>query len=562
MSVRLLISIIGISLLAGFPALPTRAQHDSHALSDRTRDGRLAPILQNLGNHHRPVTTASATAQRFFDQGLILVYAFNHAEALRSFKEVVRIDPNCAMGYWGQALALSPNINDPSIGADREQQGYKAIQEALKRKGKTNETELGLIEALAKRFSADPKSDRNVLNKSYAEAMEKLYAQFDRDPDVATLYADAVLNTMPWDYWAKDGTPRAGMAPAIAALEKAIRDYPDHPGAHHIYIHAVEASENPDRAVPSADKLRNLVPGAGHLVHMPSHIYIRVGRYADASAANVKAIAADEGYITQCRAQGIYPAAYYPHNIHFLFTTLSMEGRSKDALEAAQRVSGLHGHEEMQEPGFGFPHLLKTMPLFGLVRFARWDEIMNRAAPDAGQPFGLVIYRFARGLALAHRNNISAASAELASLQTAAKNPDLPRLKIFDQNDLATLASIAENLLAAEIASKRNNPDMAVVFARKAVNTEDNLRYSEPPDWPIPARHFLGAILLRNGRAKEAEAVYREDLKRHRNNGWSLCGLMDSLKAQGRNQEATEVERQFLKAWAQADIPITSSLNL
>ena len=559
MSARLTVAILGLFLVTGFSAPLSDNPHQDQTLGDRTHDGRLAPVLKNFGNYHRRVSTRSDDAQKFFDQGLILVYGFNHAEALRSFKEVVRLDPDCAMGHWGQALALAPNINDPFIGPDRERDGYQAIQATLKHKSGMTEVEIGLINAMALRFSRGPKLDRKALNKRYARAMKNLYSRVPGDPDVAALYAEAVLNTMPWDYWSKDGEPKPEAAQAIAALEKAIREYPDHPGAHHFYIHAVEGSNNPDRAVPSADRLGGLVPGAGHLVHMPAHIYIRVGRYADASDANVKAIAADEDYITQCRSQGIYPSAYYPHNIHFLFATLTMEGRSKDTLEAARKVSGVHGSSHFQEPGFGFPHLLRTMPMFGMIRFAHWDEILKEADPGPSQPFGQLIWHFARGLAFISGNRSAEAEAELQQLRKAARHPDLPNLKIFDLNDLAQLGFIAENLLAAEVAAKQNRMGDAEILARKAVAIEDNLLYSEPPDWPVPARHFLGAILLRAQKPKEAEAVYREDLTRHRNNGWSLYGLASSLKAQGRDDEAAQVERQFQQAWSRADMAISSS---
>lgn len=553
-------------LVRSAPSMQTHDASGARAGADRsadlTNDGRLAPLLKNLGNYHRRVTTDSSDAQRFFDQGLILLYGFNHGEALRSFREAARLDPECGMAFWGQALALAPNINDPGIGPDRERQGYAAIQEALTRKARADDVEKGFIEALATRFSDNPNPSaalRNKLNESYARAMKSLHARFPSDPDVATLYADAVLNTRPWNYWTRDGRAFPEIPEAVAALEQAIRRHPDHPGANHIYIHAVEASSDPDRAEPSADKLRFLVPGAGHLVHMPSHIYMRVGRYADASEANVRAIAADEDYLSQCRAQGIYPAAYYPHNIHFLFATLSMEGRSREALTTAQKLSGVHGSEHLHQPEFGFPHLLQTMTLFGMIRFAKWDEIMKQPSPAEDRPFGMAVYHFARGLALLSQGERPAATAELARLRSAAKNPTLAGLKIFDMNNLADLAAIAENLLAAEVAADGKRFQEAAALARRAVEIEDSLRYSEPPDWPVPARHFLGAILLRGGAPEAAETVYREDLKWHRSNGWSLHGLAASLEAQGKRREAAEIRRQFARAWARADIMIASS---
>jgi tetratricopeptide (TPR) repeat protein len=389
--------------------------------------------------------------------------------------------------------------------------------------------------------------------------MGSLFKRFPGDPDVAVLYADAVMNTMPWDYWGKDGKPKPGISEALGAIETAIRISPDHPGANHIYIHAVEASPDPDRAIPSAEKLGGLVPGAGHLVHMPSHIFIRVGRYGDASEANIKAIAADEDYITQCRAQGIYPAAYYPHNIHFLFASLAMEGRSKEAMEAARKVSTRHESEHLEDPNFGFAHLLKAMPMFAMVRFGQWDDVLKEPEPDDTMRFARAMRHWSRGHALVAKNDLRSASAELEKLRQIAKDPALGQLKIMDLNDLGALARIGENLLAADIAAKQRKTDEAVKLARRAVEIDDNLLYSEPPDWPMPPRHVLGSILLEAGRAKQAEQVFREDLKRHRNNGWALRGLADSLKAQGRTQEAGEVEDRFRQAWAKADLQIASA---
>lgn len=524
-----------------------------------TYEGRLSPLLDDLGNFHRPVTTPDKMAQRFFDQGLTLTYGFNHAEAVRSFKEAARVDPDCAMAYWGQALALGPNINDPAPGAEREREAYAAARKAVELRVKASEVEQALIDALAKRFSDQQGKDRKELNMAYAEAMAGVHQRFPDDPDVGTLYADAIMNTMPWDYWTKDGQPKPGTEKAVAALEKVKRDYPDHPGAHHFYIHAVEASKNPDRGVPSADRLGGLVPRAGHLVHMPAHIYIRVGRYSDASDANVRAIAADEDYLTQCRSQGIYPAAYYPHNIHFLTATLAMEGRSREMLEAARKVAAHHKDEMLHEEGFGFPHLLRSIPTLALVRFGRWDEILQLPEPGPHSRYVQAIWRFARGMALQAKGQLSEARSELAALEEFAKDPALDQLKIWDLNSLGSLTRIASGVLAGEIAAREKKYDTAVRHLRRAVEEEDSLLYSEPPDWPNPPRHNLGAVLLEAGRAADAERVYREDLTRHRNNGWSLYGLAKSLEAQGRRDEAAEARKQFLVAWSKADIELTAS---
>lgn len=551
-------AVLGVAAAAGCQ-WRHEGQGSQKGLSIRTQSGRMAPELKNLGRYHRNVTGAPAEAQKFFDQGLILTYGFNYAEAVRSFREAQRLAPNCAMAWWGEALALAPNINDPAIGPDREKQGHQAIQRALQLKGRTKPVEAALIDAMARRYDGSEKPDRESLNRAYAEAMKGAYAAFPEDADVAVLYADAVMNTMPWDYWSRNGEPRAGIPEIINALQAVLAAAPDHPGANHIYIHAVEASPDPDRAVTSADRLGGLAPGAGHLVHMPAHIYIRVGRYGDAVESNLRAIAADEDYITQCRAQGIYPAAYYPHNIHFLFAALAMSGRSREAMDAARKAASRHSREDLCQPGFGFAHLLKATPLLAMVRFGRWDEALGEPDPGEDVKFVQVIRHYARGLAFLRKRDMASAKEELARLKAAAADPALAGLNVFEMNDLASLASIPENLLAAEIAAAGKDYPTALRFARKAVETEDGLKYSEPPDWPLPPRQTLGAILLQAGRAREAERVFRADLDRHRDNGWSLFGLMASLRAQGRGGEAQAVEERFRKAWSQADVRIESS---
>ncbi|MEZ5401408.1 MAG: hypothetical protein R2729_17185 [Bryobacteraceae bacterium] len=544
------IAVVFILALAACSRQPSRP-------GATTRDGRLSPMLSNLGAYHRAVSTKNVEAQRFFDQGLVLVYAFNHAEAVRSFQEAARLDPECGTAYWGQALALAPNINDPAIGPDREKQGAEAIAKAMAKRTGLSPVETGLIEALATRFTASPEPDRKALNEAYASAMKALHARFPEDNDVAVLYADAVMNTMPWDYWSReDGKPRPGIADAVAALETVMRREPAHPGANHVYIHAVEASPDPDRAVAAADRLGKLVPGAGHLVHMPAHIYIRVGRYEDGSEANRRAISADEDYISQCRAQGIYPAAYYPHNIHFLFATLAMSGRSAEALDAARKVASRHSHDQFQDLGFGFPHLLRAMPLFAQVRFGKWEEILAETEPGADYPFHRVIRYFARGYAHLANGDSAAAEADLAALRASAADSRLAEMKIFELNDLATLAVIAENMLAGELAAARGRNREALSLMTKAVALEDGLLYSEPPDWPLPPRQYLGSMLLRTRRPAAAEKAFRADLMRHRDNGWSLRGLQQSLAAQGKTGEAAEIEERFHKAWVHADIAL------
>ncbi|MEO8126171.1 MAG: hypothetical protein ABI822_03710, partial [Bryobacteraceae bacterium] len=421
---------------------------------EKTADGHLAPRLKNIGHLHAQVTTKSQDAQAYFDQGLTLVYAFHHAEALRSFKEAARLDPDCAMAYWGQALALAPNINDPAIGPDREEQGSAAIAEAVKRESPVTPREKSLIDALAARFSGAKDRDRQALNNAYAAAMAKANASFPDDSDVATLYADAVMNTMPWNYWSKNGKPNPGIPESRAALEKTIVRDVNHPGANHLYIHLMEASDEVDLSVPSADRLGGLVPAAGHLVHMPAHTYIRVGRYEDAAAVNEKAIAADEDYITQCKAQGIYPAAYYPHNIHFLNAALYMEGRSKDALESARKLSTKHDHAALSIPGFAFVHVMKTVPVMTMVRFGMWEELLKEPEPSADQVYGRAIRHFGRGFAFSATGKPKEAKQELASLELLAADKTLADLKVNEANPLSKLAEIAVAMLEGDIAQK------------------------------------------------------------------------------------------------------------
>lgn len=528
-------------------------------LKSTTTDGRVSPWLKNIGKFERKISTSSPEAQHFFNQGLTLYYGFNHEEAVRSFQEVARLDPECAMGFWGEALSLGPNINDSFPDEDREKRAYAAVRKALELKSGSSDVEQALIEALVPRYSAVKPADRKPLNVAYAKSMTRVYRHFGDDPDVATLYAESVMDTMPWAYWKKDGRPQPGTKELVAALEAVMAKFPGHPGAHHLYIHAVEASPDPDRAVAAADRLGNLVPAAGHLVHMPSHIYIRVGRYEDAAHANRRAIVADEDYITQCRAQGIYPVAYYPHNIHFLSAVLCMVGREKEAIEAARKVTSKGSHVGCGMQGLGFVHLLRAYTLLTLVRFGKWDDIMKEAAAATDSPFVKAMQHFARGMALKGKGELDKAEVELANLKTAMADKELAALNVNDQNTLVQLSQVATELLAGEIAAKRGDFKRAIAHLKRGVALEDKLVYSEPPDWPLPVRHSLGAVLLEAGRGAEAEKVYREDLTRHRNNGWSLFGLAKSLEAQGNTDEAAKVMEQFQKSWSKAEVKLTAS---
>ncbi len=546
-------------LLLALGACKSHTSHQAHeGLAHQTRDGRLSPLLANLGSFKRTVSTSNEMAQRYFSQGLTLVYAFNHDEARRSFLEAARNDASLAIAHWGVALAVGPNINDEAKDLEREKQAYEAVQAALQLKDRASEVERALIEAMAARFPAGDGKDRAARMEAYANAMERVYGRFPADPDVATLYAGAVMETMPWNYYMSNGEPKPPMKKAIEALEKTIAAHGDHPGAHHYYIHAVEASPTPERAVPSAEKLASLVPGSGHLVHMPSHIYIRVGRYDEGVKANYDAIKADEEYISACRAQGIYPAAYYPHNVHFLTALLAFEGRSKEMMAASEKVSHHHGPEAMTDPKFAFPHLLHSIPDLARVRFGMWEEILKTAKPE-GSDFHLAMWRYARGMAFTSNGRLTEAGAELEQLRKLAAAPALAEMKIFDVNALSDLAAIATDVLAGELEARRKKYPEAIALLKRAAAKEDALLYSEPPDWPNPVRHNLGAVLVEAGRAAEAEKVFREDLERHRNNGWGLMGLAVALEKQGKTAEAETARAKFKKAWERADITISSS---
>src|SRR5688572_17338598 len=514
----------------------------------------MAPELTGLGTIHMPVTTGVPKAQVFFNQGLRLLYAFNHQEARRAFEEAARLDPQLAMAHWGSALTLGPNLNAPMT-AESGRLAFAAIGAAKRSANGASARERALIDALAARFAADPASPRPPLDKAYAEAMTRVAAAHPGDPDVQTLYADAVMNTMPWDYWRKDGSPKPETVVLGGALEKVIAAHPEHAGAHHYYIHLLEASPTPERAERSADVLGGLMPAAGHMVHMPAHIYLRVGRYADAAEANVRAIAADEDYLAQCQAQGLYPVSYYPHNLHFLWAAASLEGRSAVAIDAARQVAAKvpHHHAGALAWTADFP----VTPWLAYARFGRWQEMLTEPKPPASEPYATGIWHYARGLAFIARRQTARAEGELLAL-SALLDHEAFRTTLKD-SPLLTNLQIASRIVRGELAARAHRFDEAIQVVSEAVALEDGIPYNEPPVWHQPTRQVLGALLLEAGRAKEAEAAYRQDLKRFRDNGWSLFGLWQSLQADGRSEEARDVRARFEKAWARADVTLTSS---
>ncbi|MDN5202464.1 hypothetical protein QQ008_13845 [Fulvivirgaceae bacterium BMA10] len=518
---------------------------------------QIAPLFENLGNHHFAITTAEGKAQIFFNQGLSLTYAFNHAEAHRSFLEAARRDPQAAMAYWGQAYALGPNINDPFPDDDRKKKAYEAWQKAKKYATKANVKEQDLIEALATRYSEDLEKDIGELNKAYMQAMKKVARKYTEDADVQTLYAAAVMNTMPWNYWDNEGNPYSNTLEGKTALEKAMALNPDHPGAHHYYIHMVELPK-PDLAVPSAERLGKLMPAAGHLVHMPSHIFIRVGRYEDAVKANIDAIAADEDYISQCYSQGMYPLGYYPHNIHFLWSAASLIGDSKTAIEAAKKTAEKVPLSELNS--LPFLQDFASTPLLAYTRFGKWNEILTIPFPGKEYKHLTLIWHYARGIAFLRKDNLKEAEEELEALATLKEDKDLESLIANYTNPSSKIARVAYHVLRGEIAASKGNFDEAVAQLEKGISYEDELIYSEPAPWHISVRQTLGAVLLKAGKPQEAETVYKEDLSNIRQNGWSLMGLYKSLNAQDKKQEADKVKRTFDEIWSNADFELNTSV--
>jgi tetratricopeptide (TPR) repeat protein len=512
-------------------------------------------LFEGLGTHHQAVTTDSADAQRYFDQGLRLVYAFNHIEAERSFREAARLDPRCAMCFWGIALTHGTNYNSPAD-IDREKAAYGAIQEALRLAERITPRERAMIEALARRHSADPAADRAALARAYTDAMRDAVRRFPDDLDAATLFADSLMNLRPWNLWQPDGTAQPETPEILATLERVLAARPDHPGALHLYIHAVEASTDPKRAEAAADRLAFLMPGAGHIVHMPSHIYLRIGRYADAVNANRRAVAADRAYFAKREPSPIYRGMYYPHNLDFIWLAASMEGRSADTVRAAREFAAAVPPAMLRE----MPDMetAPAAPLFALARFGRWDEILREPAPPAEWPYVTGAWRYARGLALAATGHGEDAERELMALRrVAAAVPAERTLAAFFKTK--AMLGLAADVLAGEIAVRAGRPDAAIPHLVAAVAEQDGHWFTEPPPWYFPVRQALGAALLAAGRAADAELVYREDLRRNPSNGWSLFGLIQCLRAQGKGEEAAPMEEQFRKAWMRADVTLTAS---
>lgn len=515
-----------------------------------------ASLYGGYGDYTRRVTTSSRAAQDWFNQGMQLLYGFNHDEAIRAFLEAAAQDPDCAMAYWGVAYANGMNINDPEMTAERSHDAYSAAIRAMELIDNTTPQERALIEAVSARYDWPPPRDRSHLEEAYAHKMGEAWMNFPRDPDIGALYAESLMDLQPWDYWTDEGEPKGRIEEIVSVLEQVMQMRPDHAGASHFYIHAVEASSNPDRAVAAAERLEHLVPASGHLVHMPSHIYIRVGRYADAAVSNEKAIAADRAYFEAGpKDQGMY-MMYYGHNLHMLAFASMMEGRYESAITAANELEA-----GMPEPvAREMPELidgLMATPYHVLIRFGKWEEILEIEEPPDYRLMSIAIRHYARGIAFSALGRTDEAREAVERFEeSVALVPDDWRVY---NNDIGKLEPIARAMLNGELAYREGRTSEAFEILREGIVAEESLVYDEPPGWMLPVRHALGALLMGAEQYGEAEQVYREDLERNRENGWALLGLQQALRAQGKLNEANSLNTRLAIAWPRKDIAPTSS---
>jgi tetratricopeptide (TPR) repeat protein len=517
-----------------------------------------ANLIEGLGDYSMPVTSKGKDVQRWFDQGLAMTYGFNHDAAERSFLKAAELDPDCAMCWWGASLVLGPHVNakmDPSNSAkawDRLQRAQAAADDA-------SEKEQAFIKALSARYAAEPPEDRRPLDEAYAAAMAELAAKYPDDLDAVTLHAESQMDLQPWDYYDASGQPKGHTAEVVSQLESVMQRDPMHFGALHLYVHAIEASPDPSRGVAAADTLRELLPGSGHLVHMPAHIYARVGRYHDAVLANQKAIGADDAYLAICKpGPGVYPLGYVPHNHHFLWFASTMEGASAIALDAARTTGEKTSDPQlMRTPGFEAMQNFSLSPLYADVRFGRWQQVVDTPKPADDLPYMQAMWNYAQGMAAARQGRIEDAKRFHEALVPATTNPEIEKMMAWDRYSLIGGVQIAERFVAAELARAAKDYDAAIAALNTAVTIEDTLPYDEPPAWHWPARQALGAMFLAAGKPAEAETAYRDELLRNPENGWSLHGLSRALKAQGKKVEAQDASDRFARAWANADIDLS-----
>jgi len=554
-----LLGILGSLALAGCGGAANEQSDADPAQSLAQRAG--APLFEGMGEYHMSITTADSDAQRYFDQGMVLAFGFNHAESIRSFRAAQSLDPTCAMCFWGEALATGPNINVTSNGkaimAPAERASARAaIDQALALMDGVTPKEQDWIRALDQRYDGQADTPRDPLDRAWADALADMAARYPDDTTVASIYAEALMNTMPWDYWGPDGEAKPDTQAVIASLEAVMAADPNHPLALHLYIHALEASSNAAKAEAAADRLANLVPGSGHLVHMPSHIYFRVGRYQDSALANIRAAEVDEAYIAQCNAQGFYPALYYPHNIHFLWASATMQGQSALSVDSARRVVANVRVEQVEQ--FPTIQFFRTVPMLSLVRFARWQEILAEPEPYEPFAFARAIWHYGRGVAHAALGDAGAALDELAAIE--ALEPEVDEIFMGNVYPARDLLEIAKSLLRGEVAYRSGDAANAVLAFEEAVALQDALPYTEPPFWYYPTRQSLGAALLASDRDAEAQAVFEEDLEQYPMNGWSMFGLAEALRRQGDEAGAAQMTARFETVWQFADVSLATSI--
>jgi len=518
-----------------------------------------APIIEGLNVLNFPITTNDSLVQKYFNQGLVLAYGFNHAEAARSFYYATKLDPNCAMAYWGFAYVLGPNYN-AGMEPGNYERAYEAIQKAVELLGQVTPKEKALINALAKRYVKAPMEDRSALDIKYADAMKAVYADFDKDADVASLYAESIMDLHPWDLWDKEGNTKEWTPEIIATLEYAMAINPKHPGAHHFYIHVVETSFEPEKGLYSAQLFdEGLVPGAGHLVHMPSHIYIRTGDYHKGTLANIRAVKVDSSYVFACHAQGAYPLAYFPHNYHFMAATATLEGNSKWAIEAADKVADYTNKLLMKEPGWGTLQHYYTIPYYVYAKFGKWEEILNMKSEDVALKYPSAVRNYARGMAFLGLKDIANARKELQSLERLANDESLKEITIWDINSVDILLQIAKRVLKAEILASESNYEESIILLKEAVIIEDGLNYNEPPDWFFSVRHHLGAVQVEAEQYEKAIQTFEEDLERLPKNGWALHGLRLAYTRLGDAEKALDIDEKLKVVWATADIELITA---
>lgn len=514
-----------------------------------------ARLYEGLDAYHRKITTDSEEAQRWFDQGLQLVFGFNHDEAVRSFKEAAARDPEAAMPWWGVALSLGMNINDPVMTEERWRQAHQAASRALSLLDDESDVERALVEAVASRYTWPAPEDQRTYDEAYAEAMKGVYARFRDDPEVGVLFAESLMDLQPWDYWDEHRRPKGRTEEFVAVIEHVLASYPDHPGASHLYIHAMEAGPHPEKAVPYADRLLTRVPGAGHLVHMPSHIYARVGRYGDAADSNAQAVAADRAYLEEAPPPSIY-LLYYAHNLHFLAFASMMEGRYEPAMQAARELE----RDMPEEPLRQFAGLIEgIMPTtyHVMIRFGKWNDVLEEPLPPDYRLVSRAVHYYARGIALSALGRTDEARAEIAAFEAAAG--EIPGDWFIFNNRVDDVLPIARAMLEGELAFREGRLDDAWSALRRGIEAEDRLIYDEPPAWMLPVRHAMGALLMSADKPAEAERLYREDQERHPGNTWSLVGLQKSLAAQNRSSEAAEVGKRLETVWKRVMVRPTSS---